>query len=234
MKLWTTSGIVPERRPPKMNALIGTPFGSSQSGSSDRVLRRRRGEAGVGVRRLGARLGRPVVALPVDRVRRRVAVHALPPHVAVVGERDVGEDRVGPDRLHRVRVGRVRRARRDAEVAGLGVDRVELAVGARLDPGDVVADGRDLPAFVGERRRRDEHREVGLAARARERGGDVRLLALGSVTPMISMCSASQPSSRAIVEAMRRRGTSCRAARCRRSRCRSSRSSAPRGSARCT
>jgi hypothetical protein len=31
-------------------------------------------------------------------------------------------------------------ARRDAEVAGLGVDRVELAVGAGLDPGDVVAD----------------------------------------------------------------------------------------------
>src|SRR3954452_10866580 len=34
LKLWTTSGIVPERRPPKMNALTGTPFGSSQSGSS--------------------------------------------------------------------------------------------------------------------------------------------------------------------------------------------------------
>src|SRR5215218_6810909 len=34
LKLWTTSGIVPERRPPKMNALTGTPFGSSQSASS--------------------------------------------------------------------------------------------------------------------------------------------------------------------------------------------------------
>src|SRR5262245_16388776 len=34
LKLWTTSGIVPERRPPKMKALTGTPRGSSQSGSS--------------------------------------------------------------------------------------------------------------------------------------------------------------------------------------------------------
>ena len=40
----------------------------------------------------------------------------------------------------------VARARRDAEEAGLGVDRVEAAVVAELHPGDVVADGLDLPA----------------------------------------------------------------------------------------
>ena len=80
-------------------------------------------------------------------------------------------------RLHRVRIRFVRRARRDAEVAGLGIDRVEVAVGARLQPRDVVADRRDLPAFVA--RRRNQHREVGLAARAGERRGDVRLLARG-------------------------------------------------------
>jgi hypothetical protein len=66
---------------------------------------------------------------------------------------------------------------RDAEVAGLGIDRAEMAVGARLDPRDVVADGRDLPAL--EAGRRDQHREVGLAARARERRGDVALVARG-------------------------------------------------------
>ena len=49
----------------------------------------------------------------------------------------------------------------------LGVDRVELAVLAGLDPGDVVADRRDLPAFLGKLRRRDQHREVRLAAGAR-------------------------------------------------------------------
>ena len=39
-------------------------------------------------------VGRPVVAVPVDQVRGRLLRHALPPDVAVVGERDVGEDRV--------------------------------------------------------------------------------------------------------------------------------------------
>jgi hypothetical protein len=34
LKLWTTRGMVPERRPPNTKALIGTPLGSSQSGSS--------------------------------------------------------------------------------------------------------------------------------------------------------------------------------------------------------
>jgi hypothetical protein len=38
--------------------------------------------------RLAVAVRRPVVALPVDRVRRRLAVHALPPDVAVIGERD--------------------------------------------------------------------------------------------------------------------------------------------------
>ena len=92
--------------------------------------------------------GRPIVALPVDGVLRRIAVHAFPPHVAVVGERDVREDRVLLDRLHRVRIRLVIRARRDAEEAGLGIDGVELAVVARLDPGDVVADRRHFPAFL--------------------------------------------------------------------------------------
>src|SRR5512140_2325984 len=33
LNAWYTSGIVVARRPPKMNALIGTPSGSSQCGS---------------------------------------------------------------------------------------------------------------------------------------------------------------------------------------------------------
>ena len=69
------------------------------------------------------------------------------------------------------------RARRDAEVAGLGVDRVEPPVVADAHPRDVVADGPDLPAL--EALGRDHHREVRLAARARERGRDVRHLAFG-------------------------------------------------------
>ena len=113
--------------------------------------------------------GRPVVALPVDGVLGLLGGHALPPHVAVVGQRRVGEDRVALDGDHRLRVGLIARAGRDAEEAGLGVDRVEAPVVAELHPGDVVADGLDRPALE----RRDEHREVRLAGGRRERAGDV-------------------------------------------------------------
>ena len=75
------------------------------------ALRCRRRETRVGVRGRGLRLGRPVVALPVDRVRGRLARQPLPPDVAVVGERAVGEDRVAADRVDRVGVGAARRCR---------------------------------------------------------------------------------------------------------------------------
>ncbi len=123
--------------------------------------------------------GRPVAALPVDRVGRRRDAHPLPPDIAVVGERAVGHDRVFLDRLHRHRVRLVRGARRDAEEARLGIDRVEAAVGADLHPGDVVADALRLPA----RDRRLHHRQVGLAAGRREGGGDVELLPLRTDQP---------------------------------------------------
>ena len=92
---------------------------------------------------------------------------------------------------HAVGVGLLVGAGRDAEVTGFGIDRIQAAVGARLDPCDVVADRRDLPAV--EAGRRNQHREVGLAAGAREGGRDVVLPASGAVTPSTSMCSASQP-----------------------------------------
>ena len=60
--------------------------------------------------------------------------------------------------------------------AGLRIDRVQLAVRPRLDPGDVVAHGPDLPAL--EAGGWDEHREVRLATGARERRADVGLLPL--------------------------------------------------------
>src|SRR6185436_14494836 len=118
---------------------------------------------------------RPVAALPVDQVRRGVA-HAFPPDVAVVGQRDVGEDHVLVQAGHAVRVGLHVGAGGHAEVAGFGVDGVQAAVGIGLDPGNVVADGGDLPAF--EAGWRDQHREVGLAAGAGEGGGHVVFLAV--------------------------------------------------------
>ena len=170
--------MVPARRPPNTNARIGTPCGSSHASSSAGFK-----VAGEVNREFGCAAFVPasgVQSFPCQSIACAGfgSVHPLPPHVSVVGEGDVREDRVGADRLHPVRVRRIRRAGRDPEVAGLRIDREQAAVLAWFDPRDVVADRGHLPALVGERRRRDEHREVRLAARARERRRDIRLLPL--------------------------------------------------------
>src|SRR3546814_1549207 len=70
------------------------------------------------------------------------------------------------------------RPRRHAEVAGLRVDRVQPAVLARAHPADVVAHRPHLPALLAIGVRRNQHRQVGLAAGAGEGGGNVVGLAL--------------------------------------------------------
>src|SRR5690606_27109620 len=67
----------------------------------------------------------------------------------------------------------------DAEEAGLGVDGTEAAGGVGTEPGDVVADGGDLPALFGEGGGRHEHGEVGFSAGGGEGGGDVGFFAVG-------------------------------------------------------
>ena len=142
-------------------------------GREHRALLGRGAEAAVGVGRLRARLavcGRPVVAVPVGEVGRRLVGHALPPHVAVVGEGDVGEDRVAlVDRGDGVRVGRLAGAGGDAEEPELRVHGIEPTVLTEAHPGDVVADHLGLPAGDGRR----DHREVRLATGGRERRRDV-------------------------------------------------------------
>ena len=148
--------------------------------------------------------GRPLVAGPVDQVSRRFLGHALPPDIAFVGQSDIGEDGIGAERRHGVGIRFLAGTRSDAEEAGFRIDRVELAVCSRLDPGDVVADGRHLPSFGPEGFGWYEHGEVGLAAGAGKGGGDVAFShPAGFWTPRISICSASHPSSRASTEAMR-------------------------------
>ena len=125
----------------------------------DRALAGGRVKRAFGARQ-GARFESGVHVAGASRWRWAGPGHAFPPDVAVVGQRDVGEDAVRVERaiaLALVSAG----ARRDAEEAGLRVDRVEAAVVAEAHPADVVADRLDLPA----RDRRLEHREVGLAAR---------------------------------------------------------------------
>ena len=116
-------------------------------------------------------------SLPFQSVARAGAVSVMPSHhtspssVSAV----LVKMQLPHEGLHGVGVGVPAGARGDAEEAGLGVDGVEPAVVAELHPADVVADGLGLPAG----NRGDEHGEVGLAARRRERGGDVLRLALG-------------------------------------------------------
>ncbi len=138
------------------------------------------GEAGIGMRSLAARCavsGRPVAPLPVPAMRRRLA-HALPPHVAVVGQRHVGEDDVARQTRHAVGIGQRVGAGCDTKIARLRVDRVQAPVRPGLDPRDVVTDGGHLPAL--EALGRHKHGEVGLAAGAGEGGGNVVALALGA------------------------------------------------------
>ena len=63
------------------------------------------------------------------------------------------------------------RAREDAEKSRFGIDRVQAAVVAGANPGNVVANRPRLPTGHGPRR--DEHRHVGLAARRWKCPGDI-------------------------------------------------------------
>ena len=142
--------MVVARRPPKMKALMGTPAGSSHAAIDRRALRCRRGEAAIGMRRLGSGLlgdlRCPALAAPVDAFGGRFIGHSLPPHAAVRRQRHVGEDCVPAQGRHRVGIGLVAGARRHAEEPRLGIDGAQLAVRVGRDPGDVVADRRHLPA----------------------------------------------------------------------------------------
>lgn len=118
------------------------------------------------------RVGRPGLAQPVgDGDARSRGFHALPIDASVAGHRHVGEQRVGEHRVHGHGVGGPGRAGRHAEEPVLRVDGPQLPVLVEPHPRDVVTDALHLIA----RQRRLHHCHVGLAARARERGGHVPL-----------------------------------------------------------
>ena len=148
-------------------------------------------------------------------VGRRV-LQALPPDVAVLGERDVGEDRVALVDGLASRCGLVCSlvpgATPKKPYSGLTAHRRPSSP-MRIQAMSSPIASTFQPGMVGL-----EHGEVGLAAGARERRRDVLgRRPAGLVSLRISMCSASQPSSRAITWRCAARSTSCRAARCRRS-----------------
>src|SRR5262245_28578845 len=134
------------------------------------TLRCWRGEAGVRMRGLRASLrgdfGSPGMALPIGAFGRRRVGHAFPPDATVRSERYVGEDGVARERGHGVGIGFFGGAGGDAEEARFRIDGAEMSVFVGTNPGDVVADGPNLPAF--ESLRRNEHGEIGFSASAGE------------------------------------------------------------------
>jgi hypothetical protein len=135
-------------------------------------------EAGAVKRAFGWAAGLPLSGSqgsPRQSIRPSGGVLVRPSHQMSpsFGLRHVGKDAVAADGGHRAGVGLFVGSRGDPEEPGLGVDRAQAPVRARLDPGDVVAHRGDLPAFLAERFRRHQHRQVGLAAGAGEGGGDI-------------------------------------------------------------
>ena len=144
-------------------------------------MRGRDCEARVGMSSLGSLFasdfGRPIIALPVDQMCGRCFTHALPPYIAVIGQGNVGKNHVFAQRRHAVVVGLFVGARRHAKIACLGVDGAKLAIGIRLDPGNVIPNGGDFPALLSQALRGNQHGKVGLATGRRERSSHVVFLA---------------------------------------------------------
>ncbi len=142
--------------------------------SDHRALPGGRGKAGVGMGGLAARFGIPGPAHPVAECLGGFG-HFLPPDVIIAGEGAIGENAVARDRLHGVGIREITGAGGDAEKSGLRIDGIEAAIVAPLHPGDVVANGFDLPAG----QRGIEHGQIRFATGGGKRPGDVLNIAPG-------------------------------------------------------
>src|SRR3974390_189799 len=179
--------MVVARRPPNTIALMGTPSGSSHAGSMVGHW-----EAGAVKRAFGWAALAPVsLAIsgvhgfprPVETLCRRRITHALPPDSPLWSERYVGKNRVFRQGRHRVWVRLDGSADGNAKEAKFRVDSPEPALSIGPNPGDVVTDGPDFPAFLLKMVRRNEHGEIRLATGARERRRNVGFLALRVLDP---------------------------------------------------
>ena len=121
------------------------------------------------MRRNAALRGVERFPLPVEH--RRIEFASLPPGFVVRRQRDIGEQRVAVDHVEGVAIGGAIRTGHHAEISRFRIDGVQPAIGAGMQPGNVIADRPDLPARHGVGR--DQHGEIGLAAGRRESRGDV-------------------------------------------------------------
>ncbi len=178
--------------------------------------------------------GCPDPPLPVDALCRRLLSHAFPPHAAIRSQSHIGENGVLRQCFHGVRIGEGGSSRRDAEKPRLRIDRPQAAFRVRLDPGDIVTHGPDLPASNSVRW--DQHGEVTLLPQALGNAAATYVSSpAGFSTPKISINSA-------IIQRLHRgqcskrfgaRSTSCPATHCRHTRSHMTRSHGFPGSERC-
>src|SRR6185436_821950 len=118
----------------------------------------------------------PLVTLPVRTFCGWLVGHAFPPDAAFGSESHVGKDRVGCQSGHRIRIGLRRSAWRHAEESCFRIDSMQTSFRIRLDPGNVVSNGPNFPAF--ETGGWNQHRKICFAAGAGKGCGDISLLAL--------------------------------------------------------
>ena len=118
----------------------------------------------------------PRFAAPVDGIVGHGVIVTFPPHCAILAQRHIGKYSIPFHGLHRIGIGIRSSSGSNAEETGLGVDRPESAVISHTQPGNIIADGMDLPAFHA--RRRHQHRHIGLAAGTRKRAAHIGDLAI--------------------------------------------------------
>ena len=104
--------------------------------------------------------------------------HSFPPDIAIIGQGYIGKDRIAANRGHRVGIRLVRSAGGDAKETCFWIDRIDLAIGAGLDPGNIVTNRRDFPAILLKSLGRNQHGEISLATGARESRSDIGLPAV--------------------------------------------------------
>src|SRR5437868_1644009 len=108
----------------------------------------------------------PLLTSPINEIFRWFLAHSFPPHITVRGYTYVRKDRVAGDGRHRVRVRLRVSSGCNTKISCLGIDRVELAILGWLDPRNVIAHSRYLPAieFLGW----DQHCKVCFSTCARK------------------------------------------------------------------
>jgi hypothetical protein len=164
------SGIVDGRRPPKTIASIGTPSGSCQLGSMFGHC-----PAGAVNLEFGCAASRPqpgVQSLPFQSIKW-----------AGGSDSDVREDRVSRHSFHGTRVGLPRSPRCNAEESSLWINRMQPAGLTRPQPCNIIADKCCLPSLFAILIGWDDHRQIRLAASARESSRQIGLCPIRGLEP---------------------------------------------------